>query len=237
MGRPHVVVLTGAGISAESGISTFRDVDGLWQGHDVTKVASPEGWASDRSLVLEFYNQRRKQALAAKPNAGHQALAELESEFEVSIVTQNVDSLHEQAGSTRVLHLHGELHKSRSTADPSLVYDIEGWELAEGDLCEKGSQLRPHIVWFGEEVPAMEEAAAIAASADYFFVVGTSLVVYPAAGLVHAIPPDTVIFAVDPNLPEINSSVPVHAYEEPASSGVPRAIRTLQEIEANRRST
>ena len=220
--RAKVVVLTGAGISAESGLRTFRDADGLWEGHDVMEVASPQGWARNRKLVLEFYNQRRNQALTAKPNAGHLALVNLERHFDVSIITQNVDNLHEQAGSTNVLHLHGELFKVRSTLDPSLVYDLEGWELNEGDVCEKGSQLRPHIVWFGEMVPMMEPAAKITAEADIFMVVGTSLVVYPAAGLLDLVPYTTPKYIVDPHLPIKRGNPYLHLFEEPASTGVPR---------------
>ncbi|MBC7387575.1 MAG: NAD-dependent deacylase, partial [Opitutaceae bacterium] len=153
-----IVVLSGAGISAESGIKTFRDSDGLWEGHDVMEVATPEGWEKNQALVLDFYNQRRKQALSVEPNAAHYALVELEKYFKVTIITQNVDNLHEKAGSKNVMHLHGELFKTRSTFDESLIYDMNGWELKQGDKCEKGSQLRPHIVWFGEEVPMMSEA-------------------------------------------------------------------------------
>ncbi len=194
-----LVVLTGAGISAESGLKTFRDSGGLWEGHDVMQVASPEGWAASPVLVLEFYNQRRKQALTAEPNSAHIALAELEDNYEVSIITQNVDNLHERAGSTNVLHLHGELSKVRSTLDESLVYELNGWELKLGDRCEKGSQLRPHIVWFGEPVPMMEEAIAHASQADVFLVVGTSLTVYPAAGLIDFVAPKVPKYLIDPN--------------------------------------
>ncbi len=219
-----VVVLTGAGISAESGLKTFRDSGGLWEGHDVMEVATPQAWNKDRALVLEFYNQRRKQSLKAKPNDGHLALAELQEDFHVSIVTQNVDNLHEAAGSSQVMHLHGQLSKSRSTLDPSLVYDIDGWELKEGDTCEKGSQLRPHIVWFGEAVPMMESAIAEAISADIFIVAGTSLVVYPAAGLLDFVPQTVPKYIVDPKLPEIRSTENMHLYEEPASTGL-RKVR------------
>ncbi len=223
-----IVVLTGAGISAESGLKTFREAGGLWEGHDVMEVASPQGWAADRALVLEFYNQRRKQALTAQPNDGHKALADLEKDFEVVIVTQNVDNLHEQAGSTNVLHLHGELFKSRSTVDPSLVYDMDGWELNEGDLCEKGSQLRPHIVWFGEMVPMMDAAMQEAFSADIFLVVGTSLVVYPAAGLINYVGSEVPKFIVDPNKPEGAYGENIYFYEEPGSSGVPAVADYLR---------
>lgn len=221
-----IVVLTGAGISAESGIRTFRDADGLWEGHDVMEVASPQGWAKDRALVLDFYNQRRKQALTAKPNAGHQGLVDLEKHFDVTIVTQNVDNLHEQAGSTNVLHLHGELFKVRSTLDENLVYDLDGWELNEGDTCERGSQLRPHIVWFGEMVPMMEEAAKVTLQADIFMVVGTSLAVYPAAGLLDMVGYSTPKFVIDPNMPVSLGNEYLHLIEEPGTTGVPR-VRDL----------
>ncbi len=223
-----LVVLTGAGISAESGIRTFRDANGLWEGYDVTEVASPQGWAANRPLVLDFYNQRRRQALTTKPNLGHQTLAELEEDFEVVIVTQNIDNLHEQAGSSQIIHLHGELFKSRSTLDPELVYDIEGWELKEGDTCERGSQLRPHIVWFGEMVPMMEVAIEEALSADLFLVVGTSLVVYPAAGLINYTQSHVPLFLVDPNKPDIALNG-VNFFQEPATTGVPKVANLLRE--------
>lgn len=223
-----IVVLTGAGISAESGIRTFRDADGLWEGHDVMEVASPEGWAANRELVLEFYNQRRKQALRAKPNLGHLTLADLEKDFEVTIVTQNVDNLHEKAGSSKVIHLHGELFKSQSTANPSLVYDMNGWELNLGDKCEKGSQLRPYIVWFGELVPMMDVAIEEALSADIFIVVGTSLVVYPAAGLIHHTRPDIPKYIIDPSMPEMAPDPLLHLYEEKGGTGVPKVAQALR---------
>ena len=194
-----IVVLSGAGISAESGISTFRDANGLWRNHRIEEVASPIAWQNDMNLVLEFYNIRRKQLFEVKPNAGHQALVDLEKYFEVEIVTQNVDDLHERAGSSKVLHLHGELKKARSTADESLVYELKHWELKKGDLCEKGAQLRPHIVWFGEAVPNISNGAAIVRQADILIVVGTSLVVYPAASLIDYAPENTPVFYVDPN--------------------------------------
>ncbi|MEQ8241253.1 MAG: NAD-dependent deacylase [Cyclobacteriaceae bacterium] len=223
-----IIVLTGAGISAESGLKTFRDSDGLWEGHDVMEVASPQGWSADMNLVLDFYNQRRKQALTAKPNNGHLALAELEKNFNVTIVTQNVDNLHEQAGSKNVIHLHGELFKVRSTLDENLIYDLKGWELNAGDFCEKGSQLRPHIVWFGEAVPMMENAISEALEADIFMVVGTSLQVYPAASLLHYTKKNTPIYVIDPFLPAIDHSLSIHTYGELASTGVPRAIKDIE---------
>lgn len=194
-----LVVLTGAGISAESGLKTFRDMGGLWEEYDISEVATPEAWMANRALVLRFYNERRKQLLETSPNAAHRSVAELEKYFHVRIITQNVDDLHERAGSSNILHLHGELRKAMSTKDPSLVYDINGWELKEGELCEKGSQLRPFVVWFGEAVPAMEEAMEITRQADIFAVIGTSLNVYPAAGLIHYLPVKTPVFLVDPN--------------------------------------
>lgn len=215
-----IAVLTGAGISAESGLKTFRDSDGLWEGYDVTEVATPQAWQANRQLVLEFYNQRRKQALSAKPNAGHLALADLENYFEVVVITQNIDALHEKAGSSHVLHLHGEIQKARSTHDPELIYELDSWELKEGDLCAKGFQLRPHIVWFGEPVPMMETAMKEVLDADIFIVAGTSLVVYPAAGLVDFISAETPKFVVDPSIPEITRGSNFHFFEEPASTGL-----------------
>lgn len=220
MSKPKIVVLSGAGISAESGVPTFRDADGLWEGHDIMEVATPQGWERNPELVLEFYNQRRKNAFEVEPNQGHKILAELESDFEVSIVTQNVDNLHERAGSSRVLHLHGELFKSRSTLDENLIYAMEGRELKLGDCCEKGSQLRPHIVWFGEMVPMMEPAMEEALSADIFIVVGTSLVVYPAAGLIDYVASDIAKFVIDPNMPDIAERENLHLIEEVGSKGL-----------------
>ncbi|HYG37537.1 MAG TPA: NAD-dependent deacylase [Cytophagales bacterium] len=215
-----IVVLTGAGISAESGIATFRDADGLWEGHDVMEVASPQGWRKNQALVLDFYNQRRKQALTAQPNEGHRILARLEKHFDVTIVTQNVDNLHEKAGSSKVIHLHGELFKCRSTLDERLVYNMEGWELKEGDKCERGSQLRPHIVWFGEMVPMMEVAVEETLKAEIFIVVGTSLVVYPAAGLVDYVAEEVPKFIIDPKMPAIRKSPNLFLFEEKGSIGM-----------------
>ncbi len=226
--KKKLVVLTGAGISAESGIATFRDADGLWEGHDVMEVASPQGWRRNPELVLDFYNQRRKNAVNAEPNAGHRILADLEQDFDVTIVTQNVDNLHERAGSTNVLHLHGKLFESRSTLDPSLVYEMKGWELNLGDKCERGSQLRPNIVWFGEPVPMMEKAAEEAMRADIFLVVGTSLVVYPAASLVDFISEDTPLLVVDPKLPSIRKRANLHLFEEKASTGMQKVAELLR---------
>lgn len=215
-----LVVLTGSGISAESGIRTFREMGGLWEEYDVHEVASPQGWAQNMDLVLRFYNERRKQLQDAEPNQGHYSLAELEEFFDVEIITQNVDNLHEQAGSTKVLHLHGELTKVQSTGDPALVYELDGWELKQGDTCEKGHQLRPHIVWFGEPVPLMEEAVRITTMADAFAVIGTSLAVYPAAGLVDDVPRDAPIYLVDPNEIPIPRHREVEVIMEKASIGV-----------------
>lgn len=201
--KKKLVILSGAGISQESGLKTFRDMGGLWEQYDVTEVASPEAWQRNPELVLRFYNERRKQLWEAKPSAGHIGIAGLEQWFDVEVVTQNVDDLHEQAGSSKVLHLHGELRKARSTVDPGLVYTLENWELKKGDTCEKGSQLRPHIVWFGEMVTEIEKAAVVVQKADIFVVVGTSLVVYPAAGLVHYIRPGIPVFVIDPHKPEV----------------------------------
>jgi NAD-dependent deacetylase len=218
--KKKLVVLTGAGISQESGIPTFRDSNGLWEGFRVEDVASPEGWYKNPAVVLDFYNQRRKKALEVQPNQGHKILAELETDFDVVIITQNVDDLHERAGSSNVIHLHGSLFESRSTIDETLVYPIKGWELNPGDLCERGSQLRPNIVWFGEMVPLIEVAAQHAAEAEIFLVVGTSLVVYPAAGLIHEVPYDAIKYVVDPNLPEINRLAGVKYIKEKASTGM-----------------
>ena len=225
--KQRLVALTGAGISAESGIATFRDANGLWEGHDVMEVASPQGWRKNPALVLDFYNQRRKSAHQVKPNPGHQALADLEKDFEVTIITQNVDNLHERAGSSRVIHLHGSLFQSRSTLDEHLVYDMESWELNLGDKCEKGSQLRPNIVWFGEMVPLMEVAAQEARKADIFMVVGTSLVVYPAAGLVHYVPQETPIYVIDPHLPEMAPRPLLHLIEAKAGGALPKLAEEL----------
>jgi len=223
-----LVVLTGAGMSAESGLRTFREMGGLWEEHDVTEVASPGGWHRDRALVLRFYNERRKQLLETKPNRGHLGLVELEQYFEVWIVTQNVDDLHERAGSSRILHLHGELRKSRSTADPNLVYVIEGWKLNEGDLCEKGSQLRPHVVWFGEAVPAIEEAARVVSEADIFVIIGTSMNVYPAAGLINYVSGSAPIYVIDPNEVSIAGHSQIRVIQKSAGEGVQLLMQEIR---------
>jgi NAD-dependent deacetylase len=225
-----LVVLSGAGISAESGIPTFRDSDGLWEGFDVMEVATPEGWQKNPGLVLEFYNQRRKRALEVKPNRGHEILAELEKHFDVTVVTQNVDNLHERAGSSHVIHLHGSLFESRSCKDESLIYPVKGWELNLGEKCEKGSQLRPNIVWFGEMVPLMDVAASYAAKADVFLVVGTSMVVYPAASLIHYVPMETMKFVVDPKLPDIGQLPYLKMIQDKASTGMEVVKKELLEM-------
>ena len=217
-----LIVLTGAGISAESGIKTFRDADGLWENHRIEDVATPEGWHADPELVLRFYNQRRAQLLEVQPNAGHRALVDLEQRYDVHIITQNVDDLHERAGSSKVLHLHGELRKVRSTRYPELVYPWDG-DLHLGDTCKRGAQLRPHIVWFGEAVPMLEAAADLASEADLFMVVGTSLQVYPAAGLMAYAPRHIPVYYIDPR-PQVNYELQrmpnLHIIAEPASTGV-----------------
>lgn len=220
MNRKKLVVLTGAGVSAESGIRTFRDSNGLWENHDVMEVASPEGWRKNRALVQEFYNQRRKQARECLPNEAHFALARLEEYLDVQIITQNVDDLHERAGSTSVLHLHGELNKSQSTIDPKLVYPLEGWEIKEGDQCEKGSQLRPFIVWFGEAVPMMIPAMKIAAQADFFLVLGTSMQVYPAASLIDYVPRSAPKYLIDPAKPEFTLPKNLTFIQKQATEGM-----------------
>jgi len=225
-----LVVLSGAGISAESGIPTFRDSNGLWEGFRVEDVASPEGWHKDPAVVLDFYNQRRKKALEVSPNKGHEILAELQNHFDVTVITQNVDNLHERAGSTTVLHLHGSLFESRSTKDERLVYPIEGWELKIGDCCTLGSQLRPNIVWFGELVPLMAVASVHARQADVFLIVGTSLVVYPAAGLIHDVPFETPKYVVDPKLPDVGSMPYLKMIQDRASSGLSKIKNELIEL-------
>ena len=222
-----LIVLTGAGMSQESGIKTFRDADGLWNNHRVEEVASPVAWEHDPQLVLDFYNMRRKQLYEVEPNEAHVALAKLEEHFDVQIITQNVDDLHERAGSTRVLHLHGELKKVRSTVDPALVYTLDGWELKLGDLCEKGSQLRPHIVWFGEQVPNIMTATSMVKHADIFLVIGTSLQVYPAAGLLQYVPSLVPKYLIDPEA-EPKYFVPnLKIIKEKASAGLQKLLNHL----------
>ncbi|MBN1112021.1 MAG: NAD-dependent deacylase [Bacteroidales bacterium] len=228
----RIVVLSGAGISAESGLRTFREMGGLWEEYDVMEVASPQAWHKNPELVMRFYNERRKQLYSAQPNNGHKALVDLEDHFIVNIITQNVDDLHERAGSSSVIHLHGELKKSRSQIDYNLIYDIDGWELKFGDKCEKGSQLRPHIVWFGEEVPALDQAIPIVADADILIIVGTSLNVYPAAGLVNYAPSDCQLFLVDPNSIDSYINNKVTFIQKNAGEGLPLLVKQL--IESNK---
>lgn len=212
-----LVVLTGAGISAESGLQTFRGNNGLWEGYNIEEVATPEAWRKNPELVLEFYNLRRKNVLSASPNSAHIGLAELEKDFDIKIITQNIDDLHERAGSSDILHLHGEILKMRSEKNDNLVYPIRE-NISYGQLAEDGHQLRPHIVWFGEAVPLMEEAMIITASADILVVIGTSLVVYPAAGLVHYAPAGIPVIVLDKEIPGINLPN-VTAVEAPAAEG------------------
>jgi len=221
-----IAVLTGAGISAESGIKTFRDSDGLWEGHDVMEVASPEGFERNPAVVLDFYNQRRRQLLTVLPNAAHFALAELEKNHNVTIITQNVDDLHERAGSKNVIHLHGELLKARSTFNEELILDWKE-DLNLGDCCENNHQLRPHIVWFGEMVPMIEIAAEIVEKADAIIIVGTSMQVYPAAGLVQYAKDDAKIYFVDPK-PSISETKRITVFAENASTGVPKVVELLK---------
>jgi NAD-dependent deacetylase len=220
-----LVVLSGSGISAESGIKTFRDMGGLWELYDVTKVASPVAWETNRDLVLRFYNERRKLVLEAEPNDAHRTLVDLEKFFDVHIITQNVDDLHERAGSKKVLHLHGEIRKARSSANPGLIYNIDGWELKQGDKCELGSQLRPHVVWFGEDVPEIPNAIEIVKKADIFVIIGTSLNVYPAAGLLEYIPSGTEIYLIDPG-EILSTSGNINIIRETATRGI-RILRTM----------
>jgi NAD-dependent deacetylase len=227
MKRKKIVVLTGAGISAESGISTFRDSGGLWEQHDIMDVATYAAWQRNKELVLDFYNQRRKQLYQVEPNKAHHALVELESKYDVHIITQNVDDLHERAGSTNVMHLHGELKKVRSTVDDSLVYELEGWELKIGDLCEKGSQLRPHIVWFGEMVPMIPVASTLSSQADIYLIIGTSLNVYPAAGLVEYVNPGVPVYLIDPGELGVAHIPNLTFIKEKAGTGTPKLVAEL----------
>lgn len=227
----RLVILTGAGMSSESGIKTFRDSGGLWEEYDVEEVATPQAWSKNRDLVLRFYNERRRQLEGCKPNAGHIGLALLEKHFDVSIITQNVDDLHERAGSTNILHLHGELTKARSTVDQSMIYNIGYNDINPGDTCKKGSQLRPHIVWFGEAVPMMEEAVEIACRADIFVVIGSSLNVYPAAGLINYAPQKAALWLIDPLDVAIPVSRKVNVIKEKAAAGV--AVLTERLLEMN----
>ncbi len=226
MSKKKLVVLTGAGISAESGLRTFRDSDGLWEGYNIEDVATPRAWKKDPQLVLDFYNYRRKNVLDAKPNAAHYGLAELEKDFDVTIITQNIDDLHERAGSTNVMHLHGEILKMRSERRLDLIYEITG-DILLGDKAEDGAQLRPYIVWFEEAVPMIEEAVPVVQEADLFVVVGTSLVVYPAAGLLTVADDSIPKFIVDKKIPYTSSVHNLTAIEKPATEGVKELISIL----------
>lgn len=229
MAKKKICVLTGAGISQESGIKTFRDADGLWEGHDVQAVASPQGWHADQELVLDFYNQRRKQLKEVKPNGAHLLVAQLEENFEVVVITQNVDDLHERGGSSNIIHLHGELTKVRSIANEDLVYDWDG-DLVTGDTGDDGQQLRPHIVWFGEQVPMLEKAAIEVSNADIVVIIGTSMQVYPAAGLVGYAPPHAAIYYIDPKPHisyELRNMANLTLIEEKAIAGMEQLVSLL----------
>jgi len=226
--KKNLVILTGAGVSAESGISTFRDAGGLWEGHDIMEVASPQGWNKNPKLVLDFYNKRRAQLHEVQPNVAHEIIASLEADFNVHVITQNVDDLHERAGSSEVLHLHGELRKIRSSTN---YQDQRYWEddIQLGDLCDAGSQLRPHIVWFGEDVPAMDEAIAITNRADFFLILGTSLQVYPAAGLSDFTPSHCKHFHIDP-APAMESSHDLRVIKDKATSGMEKFVDIISAL-------
>jgi len=228
----NIIIITGAGISAESGLKTFRDSDGLWEGYNIEDVATPEAWERDPAMVQDFYNQRRKSVLEAQPNAAHYALAKLEEKYDVTIITQNIDDLHERAGSTRVVHLHGIITRSKSNINPNLTYPIDGWEIKMGDTCELGSQLRAHVVWFGEAVPMIETAAQLCSKADLFILVGTSLAVYPAAGLINYVPREVTKYIIDPNIPTVsNRRIVEMPYK--ATIGVPMLVDELLLNSAN----
>ncbi len=230
-----IVVLTGAGMSAESGISTFRDAGGLWEKYPVEQVATPEGYAANPRLVTEFYNERRKQLLQVEPNMGHKLLAQLEKDYDVTVITQNVDNLHERAGSTNVIHLHGELTKvtsSRHPDDPRYIKELapEEYEVKIGDLAADGSQLRPFIVWFGEAVPMIETAIEYVEAADVFLIIGTSMNVYPAAGLLNYVRPDVPVFLIDPNPVNISSRHKIHVISKGASAGMEEFGKILSDM-------
>jgi NAD-dependent deacetylase len=222
-----IVVLTGAGISAESGLKTFRDSDGLWEGYNIEDVATPEAWRRNPALVQDFYNMRRKNVLEAKPNSAHYALAALEDKYDVTIITQNIDDLHERGGSTKVVHLHGIITRSQSSKNPNITYPIDGWEIKTGEVCELGSPLRAHVVWFGEDVPMIETAAKICEQAELFILVGSSLAVYPAAGLVNYVPHSIPKYIVDPNIPYLSQNNSFIKIEAKATVGVPLLINEL----------
>ena len=222
----HIVILTGAGISAESGLKTFRDSDGLWEGYNIADVATPEAWDWNPVLVQEFYNMRRKSVLEAKPNEAHYALAKLEEKYKVTIITQNIDDLHERAGSTDVIHLHGIITRSQSSKNANLTYPIDGWEIKTGEVCELGSPLRAHVVWFGEAVPMIDEAARICTTAELFILVGSSLAVYPAAGLINYVGRGVPKYIIDPKIPYLPSDNFIKI-EEKATVGVPQLLNEL----------
>ena len=229
MPKPKIVILSGAGVSAESGLATFRGSDGLWEGHRVEDVATPQGFRQNPTLVLEFYNQRRRQAKNALPNTAHLAIKDLEKDFDLVVITQNVDNLHEKAGSTKVMHLHGELFKTRSTKNENSVFELNGTELILGDLAPDGSQLRPHIVWFGEAVPMMDSAIDQVASADAMVVIGTSLQVYPAASLVDFLPKGSLLFVVDPFTPSLSGRKKQVVIQKVATEGMVEVMHLLKE--------
>lgn len=230
MAKKKIVVFSGAGMSAESGISTFRDSGGLWEQYKIEDVATFEAWQNNQDLVLEFYNQRRKQIIDAQPNQGHLLVAKLQDNFDVEVITQNIDDLHERAGSKKVLHLHGEIMKARSTTDANLVYPLKTWELKKGDLCEKKSQLRPHIVWFGELVPEMDNAIAVAQQADVFITIGTSLNVYPAANLINVVAPPIPKYLIDPGDFSLNHISNLSIIKSTAAKGMEVVIKQLNEL-------
>ena len=223
----NIVVLTGAGISAESGLKTFRDSDGLWEGYNIEDVATPQAWQRNPQLVQDFYNMRRRDVLKAQPNAAHYALAQLEEKHNVTIITQNIDDLHERAGSTSVLHLHGIITRSQSSINPELTYPIDGWELRMDEVCELGSPLRAHVVWFGEDVPMIEKAAAMCANAELFILSGTSLAVYPAAGLIHYVRSGVKKYIIDPKIPDVDRLTNVIKIRVKASVGLPQLVDKL----------
>ena len=222
-----LVVLSGAGVSAESGLKTFRDSDGLWEEYDVMEVATPEAWKANPKLVLEFYNKRREQVLNAQPNSAHVDIARLDKQYDVTVITQNIDDLHERSGSKNVLHLHGQITQSRSSAEENLIYELNGSQIKIGDLCENGSQLRPNIVWFGEAVPNISAAQKIVSQADILLIVGTSLNVYPAAGLIHCADFRVKKFLVDPKYVHLTDIENLEVIKEKATVGVPQAIQSL----------
>ena len=229
--KKKIIILTGAGISAESGLKTFRDADGLWEGYNIEDVATPEAWQRDPTLVQQFYNERRKAVIAAQPNAAHLALIKLEEKFETLIITQNIDDLHERAGAKAVMHLHGEITFARSSKNPALLYKIEGDAIEMGALCELGSQLRPHVVWFGEAVPMITKAMHEMSKAEIVILIGSSLAVYPAAGLLELVKSDVPIYVVDPKIPTVNLPNPIIKIQEKASIAIPLLVAQLLENE------